>query len=45
MTAEADKQRKLMEERAKGQSVAPAAAAPAEGEGEGGGKGDLQLPQ
>jgi peptidyl-prolyl cis-trans isomerase C len=42
MTAEADKQRKLMEEKAKGQAVTPPAAA--EGEGDGG-KGDLQLPQ
>ncbi|NJM30093.1 MAG: peptidylprolyl isomerase [Rhizobiales bacterium] len=45
MTAEADKQRKLMEERAKGQAVTPGAA-PGQAEGEGdGGKGDLQLPQ
>ncbi|MFN0191923.1 MAG: peptidylprolyl isomerase [Aestuariivirga sp.] len=45
MTAEADKQRKLMEEKAKGQAVTPGAATgQAEGEGDGG-KGDLQLPQ
>jgi peptidyl-prolyl cis-trans isomerase C len=42
MSAEADKQRQLMEDRMKGQAVTPAAA---EGENDSGGKGDLQLPQ
>jgi peptidyl-prolyl cis-trans isomerase C len=42
ITAEADKQRKLLEEKMKGQAVAPASA---EGEAEESGKGDLQLPQ